>query len=70
MLFLSKHFAAALIASVRAAASLPSSLNYTELGDASFLFSGPLEVAVEDPEFQWLESPARVVRGRTLFAVE
>lgn len=45
-----------------AAASLPSALalpplNNTELGEASVLFSGNLEVIAEDPRFKWLESP-------------
>lgn len=64
-------FSAALLASVLAVASLPSSLaqpplNYTELGDASVLFSGPLEVFAEDPSFKWCESPLWSEDGKFL----
>ena len=31
--------------------------NDDELGMASSLFSGPVEVVSEDPRFKWLESP-------------
>lgn len=53
---------ASVLAAAAAAVSLPSAsalppLNYTELGEASVLFSGNLEVIAEDPSFKWLESP-------------
>ena len=54
------------------AASLPSSLaqppplNYTELGDALILFSGPLEVVAESPDYHWLESPVWSEEGNFL----
>ena len=40
--------------------------NDDELGKASSLFTGPVEVVSEDPRFKWLESPVWHDEGKYL----
>lgn len=65
MIFLLSSFLAAAAVSLPSASALPP-LNYTELGEASVLFSGDLEVIAEDPSFKWLESPLWSEEGKFL----